>query len=168
MKNKGFLGMIMSILGIVIFCSMFDTILTALGTLRSTSGASDFTVFTTIVGIAPVIIFLSVIVGGSYVYAKSYASISAGGADSAGMMRMVLGVMEVIVFITVFGTIITGVHAVWANSGSNGTVDNTTIWIALRTVTAIAPTVLFVGGLFAGGATAVGGYRARRRSRRLA
>ena len=163
-SNKGFLGMIMSILGVVIFCSMFYTILTSLGTLRSASGASDFTVFQTVVGIAPVLIFLSVVIGATYLYAKSYASIAAGGADSAGLMRMILGVMEIIVFITIFGTIITSVHEVWANSAG----ANLTIWIALRTVTGIAPTVLFVGGLFAGGATAVGGYRARKRSRRLA
>ena len=156
MKEKGgFLAMILSVLGIVIFVTMFNTIHTALGTLRTATGASDFIAFTTVVGIAPVVIFLSGIFAGGYSYFKGFQSVSASGTDTHGFMRMVIGVLQIILFVTIFSTITSAIHVVWNNSGG----ANTTVWIALRTVTSIAPTILLLGGIFAGGATAYSGAR---------
>jgi len=163
MKAKGgFLTMILSVLGIVIFTTMFQTIHTALGTLRSASGVSDFIAFTTVVGIAPVVLFLAGIFGGSYAYFKGFQSVSASGTDTRGFMRMVTGVLMIILFVTIFSTITDAIHAVWNNSGG----ANLTVWIALRTVTSIAPTILFLGGIFAGGSTAYSGIKSYRRGRR--
>ena len=167
-KNKGgMLAMVFSILGVVLVASMFDTILTTLGTLRATSGASDFLVFTTVVGISPTILLLVMLGGGAYGFYKGYSSFAGSGGDASGLVRIVIGALMIIVFVSMFSTVITSMHLVWANAGNNGTVDNTSVWIALRTVSSIMPTVLFLGGIFAGVATTVGGIRARKRSKAM-
>ena len=76
-------------------------------------------------------------------------------------MRMVLGVLVIILFVTMFATIITAMSTLYTAYSDN------TDWVAFGTVLSISPTVLFLGGIFAGGSTAVGGYRARRRRRAL-
>ena len=162
MRDKGgLLTMVFAILGIVLVASMFDTILTTLGTLRSTVGASDFLVFQTVVGISPTILLLLMLGGGSYAYYKGYQSTSQG--DASGLIRVVFGALQVILFVSVFGTVISSMHLVWANSGG----ANTTVWIALRTVSSILPTILFLGGIFTGVAVSYSGVRARRRGRSM-
>jgi len=161
-KRSGLLTMVFSILGVVLVASMFDTILTTLGTLRSTAGASDFLVFTTVVGIAPTILLLIMLGGGAYGFVKGYGGLS-GGGDASGLVRIVFGALSVILFVSMFSTVITAMHLVWANSGG----ANASIWIALRTVSSIMPTVLFLGGIFAGVATTVGGIRARKKSKAM-
>ena len=160
-KNSGLLTMVFSVLGVVLVSSMFYTILTALGTLRSTSGATDFLVFTTVVGIAPTILLLLMLGGGAFGFYKG--SKAAASNDASGLIRIVFGALMVILFVSMFGTVITSMHEVWANSGG----ANLTVWIALRTVSSIMPTILFLGGIFAGVATTVSGVRSRRRRGRM-
>ena len=153
--KSGFLKMTFSVIGIVILFAMFPTIITGLATLLTTSGVSNFIAFTTIVGIAPTILILGLTFGAAMLYRSGYKSVSTG--DSGGLIRMVMGVLEIILFVTLFATIL-------SSSATLYTSANTT-WIAFGTVMSIIPTVLFLGGLFAGAATTVGGYRARKARR---
>lgn len=157
--KAGFMPMILSILGVVLYTTMFSTVMTALVALANTSGISNFTALSTVIGISPTVLFLGGIFGGALVYYKGYKS--AQGSDPGGLMRMVLGVLIMILFVTLFATIVTAISSLYTSYASN------TSWIAFGTVMAISPTVLFLGGIFAGGATAVSGYRARKRRRSL-
>ena len=157
--KSGFMPMILSVLGIVLYVSMFATIMTGLTTLAGTSGISNFTALSTIIGIAPTVLFLGGVMGGSLVYYKGYKQSAA--QDPGGLIRMVLGVLIVILFITLFATIVTNVTTIYDLYQAN------TSWIAFGTVLSIAPTILFLGGIFAGTTTAVAGYKARRGRRAL-
>ena len=164
-KKSGLLTMVFSVLGIVMVASMFNTILTSLGTLLATAGASDFLVLSTVIGLVPTILLLTMLGGGAYGFYKGQKA--TGEADASGLIRIVFGALMVILFVAMFGTVLTSMHLVWANAGDNGTVDNTSVWIALRTVSSIMPTILFLGGIFAGVATSVSGVRSRRRRGRM-
>ena len=160
-KKSGLLMMVFSVLGIVMVASMFNTILTSLGTLLATAGASDFLILSTVIGLAPTILLLTMLGGGAYGFYKGQKA--TGEADASGLIRIVFGALMVILFVSMFGTVITSMHLVWANAGG----ANLTVWIALRTVSSIMPTILFLGGIFAGVATSVSGVRSRRRRGRL-
>ena len=152
----GFLAMVFSILGIVLFVSMFSSVMTALAALYDTAGASTFIAFQTVLGIAPTLLLLVGVVSAGYFYYKGYKSLSQSGTDASGLIRMVIGILEIILFVTLFATIVTNFNTLYTTYSSN------TVWIAFGTVITILPTVLFLAGLFAGGATAAGGIRARR------
>ena len=160
-KKSGLLTMVFSVLGIVMVASMFNTILTSLGTLLATDGATDFLVLSTVIGLAPTILLLTMLGGGAYGFYKGQKA--TGEADASGLIRIVFGALMVILFVSMFGTVLTSMHLVWANAGG----ANLTVWIALRTVSSIMPTILFLGGIFAGVATSVSGVRSRRRRGRL-
>jgi len=151
--KSGFMPMILSVLGVVLFTTMFATVMTSLSTLSATSGISNFTALSTVIGIAPTVLFLAGVFGAGLVYYRGFKASATG--DPGGMMRMVLGVLVVILFITLFATIVTSVTTIYDLYASN------TSWIAFGTVMSIAPTVLFLGGIFAGSATAISGYKAR-------
>ena len=162
MKNLkgGFLAMVLSVLGVVLYTTMFSTVMTALGALHFDAG-TDFIAFRTVVGISPTVLFLGGIFGAGFAYWRGYKGVAGGGGDPGGLMRMVLGVLVIILFVTMFATIITAMSTLYTAYSDN------TDWVAFGTVLSISPTVLFLGGIFAGGSTAVGGYRARRRRRAL-
>lgn len=149
--------MVLSVLGVVLYVSMFSSVMTAIAALYVTSGVENFIAFQTIVGIAPTILLLSGVFAAGLFYYKGYQKYAGGGADPSGLMRMVLGVLEIILFITLFATIATAFAGLYTSYSAN------TDFVAFGTVITILPTVLFLAGLFAGGATAVGGYRARRK-----
>ena len=157
----GFLGMVLSVLGIVLFATMFTSVMTAIAALWNTAGAETFTAFQTVLGIAPTVLLLGGIFGAGYAYWRSYRSIAVGGYDPGGLMRMVIGVLTIILFVTLFTTIATSFNTLYGSYSSN------TSYIAFPTVLKITPTILLLGGLFAGGATAAGGYKSRRRRRAL-
>jgi len=115
---------------------------------------SDYIALSTVIGIAPTVLLLAGLFGAAFVYRKGFKVAKAG--DTSGMMRMVVGVLVTILFITLFATVVTAMNTLYTTYGS------VTSWIAFGTVVSIAPTVLFLGGIFAGASTAVSGYRARR------
>lgn len=159
--KTGFMPMILSILGVVLYTTMFATVMTGLVALAGTAGVSNFIALSTVIGIAPTVLFLGGVFAAGLVYWKGYKSVSESGGDPGGLMRMVVGVLIVILFITLFATIVTAVNTLYSLYAAN------TSWIAFGTVMSIAPTVLFLGGIFAGSATAASGYRARKSRRAL-
>lgn len=160
-KDKGgFIAMIMAILGVVLYVTMFDSVMTAFTALAAVTGISNFIAFSTVIGIAPTVLFLGGIFGAGYTYYKGQKAVS-GGGGSAALMQMVLGVLVIILFVTLFETIATAVYTLWA------TYNTTTTWIAFPIVLRIVPTILFLAGIFAGGSTAYSGYRARKRRKAL-
>ena len=120
-------------------------------------GFDNFTALETVIDIAPVVLLLAGIFGASFAYYKGYQGAQA--QDASGIMRMVLGVILIILFVTLFGTIMTAMQALAVAVNDSG-------YTALTTVVAIAPVVLFLGGIFAGTATGVSGAKAFRRRRR--
>lgn len=142
MKGKltgGFMPMIYAVLGLVLVTSMFSTIMTGLVALLAVSGVSNFIAFTTIVGISPTILLLGLTGAGAWAWWKGYKQGSAN--DPSGLMRIVLGVLQLILFITLFSTIATSFVSLNTSYGSN------TTWIAFGTVITIIPTVLFLSGI---------------------
>lgn len=160
MRNTtgGFLAMILSVLGVVLYVTMFSTVMTAFVALAAVTGLSNFIALSTVIGIAPTVLFLGGIFAGGFTYYKGYRAAATGGGN--GLLMMVLGVLQIILFVTLFSTIVEATYTLW------GTYNTSTTWIAFPIVLRIAPTVLFLGGIFAGGATAVKGWRMRRSSRR--
>ena len=159
MQNKGsFLVMTLAVVGLVLWVTLFSTIIDAVDTLAALVYLDNFTALETVIDIAPVVLLLSGIFGASFAYYKGYKGAQA--QDTSGIMRMVLGVILIILFVTLFATIMTAMQAL-------AVAINTSGYTALTTVVAIAPVVLFLGGIFAGATTGVSGlktFRARRRS----
>jgi len=156
----GFLAMVVSVLGVVLYVTMFSTVLTAFETLRTHANIATFVALETVVEIAPTVLLLAGIFAAGFGYYKGYKSSAQAGSDTSGLMRMVLGILVIILFVTLFSTIVTAMYTLHS-------ADNADQYTAFQTVVTIAPTVLFLAGIFAGGATAAGGYRARRRRRAL-
>lgn len=162
MRSKGgFVAMVMAAVGIVLFITLFENIMTAFDDLLLVVGIGDFIAFEIVVLIAPTVLLLAGVFGAGFAYYRGYKSISAGSADAGGLLRMVMGVLVIILFVTLFETIATAfadLYALYAGSD----------YIAFDTCLTIAPTILFLGGIFAGVATSVGGFRARKKKGLLA
>jgi hypothetical protein len=154
-RNMGFIKMIFATIIIVLFASAFATILAAFATIWTTTGLSNFIGMEIATRIGPTLLYIMVILGAGALYASGYKQVSS--ADPNGVIRMMFGILEIILFLSLFSTILTNLAAVYATA-------NTT-WIALQIVVSISAVVLFLSGLFAGGATAYGGYKARKSAR---
>jgi hypothetical protein len=152
-EKGGFMEMILSVLGLVLFCTLFSNILAAFYTLYGTTNASAYIAFQTVVSIAPTVLFLGGIFGAGLTFLHGYKHT----AGSNGLLTMVIGALTIILFITLFGTIMTAMEAV-------RTYANIATFIALGTVVTIAPTVLLLGGIFGGGMAVVGGWKQRKSS----
>ncbi len=162
LKSKGgFVVMILSVLGIVLFVTLFGSVMGAFDDLLLVD-LTDFIALTTVIGIAPVILLLGGIFGAGFAYWRGYKSASGSGSDPGGLLRMVLGVLVIILFVTLFATIAESFGDLFT------LYDGDTNYIAFDTVLTIVPTILFLGGIFAGIGTSVGGARARSRRRALA
>lgn len=160
-SKGGFVAMVLSVLGIVLYTTMFSTILTAFTTLAANANLSTFIAFEVIIKIAPTVLLLGGLVVGSLVYWKGYGKLAASGGDANGILRMVIGALMIILFVTLFDTILDSFYTLWL-------ADNTSkYFIAFQTVCTILPTILFIAGVFAGVATGVGGYKARRKRKAL-
>lgn len=158
----GFVAMVLSVLGIVLYVTMFDTILDAFIALAGNKYIDTFIAFEVIIKIAPTVLILGGLLVAAFGYWKGYGRLSAGGGDASGILRMVIGALMIILFVTLFGTILDSFYVLWL-------ADNATkYFIAFQTVCTIIPTILFIAGIFAGVATGVGGIRARRRRKALA
>ncbi len=151
--KSGFMWMILSVLGIVLFVSMFSTILTALVAILEYAHLSTFTALETVVKIAPTVLLLGGVGLASFGYVKGLQG--ASGADPGGLMRMVLGVLVIILFATLFLTILSSFYTLYSAT-------NASDFTAFQTVVSIMPTILFLGGIFAGGFTSYQGYKARK------
>ncbi len=158
-KTKGFLMMVFSVLGIVLYVTLFDNILDAFAALAIVSGIANYVAFNTIIKIAPAILLLAGLFGAGLLYYAGYKTATGAGINS--MLLMVMGALEIILFVTLFATILAGFETLRTH-------DNITYFTALSTVVTIMPTVLFLAGILGGGVTAVGGYRGRKRARAIA
>ncbi len=146
------------VLGIVLFAAMFPSIMTAVGNLRyGAVTLTNFIAFDTILSIAPTLLWLGGIAGFGFAEYASYRM--AAAHDTAGFMRMITGVLEIVVFVTMFGTVLTNINTVYGST-------NATNFIAFTTVVGIAPTLLFLGGIGSGLFSASkGGQTAFRRAK---
>lgn len=156
----GFLTMVLSILGIVLYVTIFSSVLSALEAIRLYTNITTFTALSTVVLIAPTVLLLAGIFGGGFGYFKGYKSAGATGTDPGGLMRMVLGVLVIILFLSLFSTILTSMYTLYSS-------NNASQYTAFQTVVSIMPTILFLGGIFAGTATTVSGYKARKNRKSL-
>ena len=163
MKGKGgFVAMVLSVLGIVLYTTMFDTILDAFVALAANTHVDTFIAFEVIIKIAPTVLLLGGLLASAFVYWKGYGKLSASGGDANGILRMVVGALMIILFATLFDTILDSFYTLWL-------ADNATqYFIAFQTVCTIVPTILFIAGVFAGVATGIGGARARKKGKKLA
>ncbi len=154
MGNKGgILTMVLSVLGIILFVSLFVTIVTAINSLRyGATALTPYTAFDTILSIAPTVLFLTGLFAAGFAYYKGYSAVA--GGDASGFLRMVMGILEIVLFVTMFSTVLTQMETL-------RTTTNVANYTALSTVIGIAPTVLFLGGIFTGAFTAYKGARAR-------
>lgn len=161
LKNRGgFVAMVIAILGLVLLTTLFSNILTAFETIRTYANIATFTALSTIVTIAPTLLLLLATVSSGIIYYKGAQSIGASGGDAGGLLRIVFGALTIILFVTLFLTVLTNFYTLYSDVSA-------TNYTAFQTVTQIMPTVLFLGGIFAGGMTAYSGVKARRsRSRR--
>lgn len=158
LKGKSsFIVMTFAVVGIVLYVSMFSNVLSGMEALRTYAHISTFTALSTIVKIAPTVLLIGGIFAASFGYYKGYKG--AGTQDASGVLRMVFGIVQIILFVALFLTIMTSMYSLHS-------AGNASEYTAFQTVVAIAPTVLFLGGIFGGVATAVSGVRSRRRRRR--
>jgi len=154
MKGKSsFITMTFAVVGIVLFVSMFSSIMTALESIRTYANIATFTALLTIVQIAPVVLLIGGIFAATFGYYQGYKG--AASQDASGVLRMVFGIVQIILFVSLFLTILTGFYTLYGTA-------NASEYTAFTTVVAIAPTVLFLAGIFGGTATAVSGARSRR------
>lgn len=157
----GFITMVVSILGLVLYVTMFDNILAALEAIRTYAYISTFLALETTVKIAPTILLLTGVIGAGIAYGIGYKSLSNSGKDANGLIRMVFGILVIILFVTLFLTVLSSFYTLYS-------AGNASQYIAFQTVVTILPTILFLSGLFAGGTTAVGGYKARKKAQATA
>jgi hypothetical protein len=148
--------MIVGILGLVLWTNMFPTILTGLVTLANLDYIANYTAFETVLKISASVIYLGGIFGMAWIQKFGYQQASSAGVNM--LIATVLGVLEIILFVTLFATVMTGIEAV-------RTADNVSYFIALSTVVQLSPAILFLLGLFSGGAMAVSGYKSSKKDK---
>jgi hypothetical protein len=150
--TQGFMVMIYAILTVVLLSAMFTPIMTALAALAATAGVSTFIAFSTVITIIPTVLLLGLTIGAGIFYYKGYKQTASN--DPGGMLRLVLGVLQVILFITMFATVVTNFYSLYTTYGT------CTTWIAFGVVIKIIPTILFLAGIFSGGIVAFQGGKA--------
>lgn len=161
---RGFLVMTISFVGIVLFTSIFLNIMTQVELIRSYSNISSFLVLSILVQIAPVVMLIGSLLVARWGYSRGETM--AAASDASGLMRMVYGAIGLILFCALFYVFLPYMYYIY----NGGTTANATFtpsnYIALQTVASIIPAVLFIGGIFMTGRTAVRGYKARKARRR--
>lgn len=153
---KPFLFMTFGVLGLVVFTNIFDDILDALYGVAAHSNVATFIAMETVAKISATVLFLGGIFALSVAYRAGYKQ--AAVTDSGGLMRMVFGLVQVLLFATLFATVLTNLYALYSSG-------NASTFTAFTTVVSISAVPLFLAGVFSGIATGISGYRARRRRR---
>lgn len=151
--SGGFVAMVMSILGLVLFVSVFDKVLEALESIRIYEYLSTFLVMDIVVVIVPSILLLAGTAAAGFGYWKGFQSLEVSGKDEAGIMRMLLSAVGIILFFSMFLTILTSFYGLYS-------ADNASEYLVFQTVVTILPTILFLSGTFAFGMTFRSGYKA--------
>lgn len=160
MRSKSaFITMTFSVLGVVLYVTFFSSILTGMTTILTYANISTFTLLQTVVKIAPTILLLGGLFAGGFFYKEGLNSAEA--QDANGLMRMVFGVLVIVLFVSLFYTILTSMYTLY-------TATNASSYTAFQTVVQIAPAILFLGGIFGGVETIRRGRKARKRSRAAA
>jgi hypothetical protein len=147
----GFMVMIVSFLGMVLWATLFKTVMGFFDALAAFPTASAYIVFSTIIDIAPTILFIGGVFGAGLGYRQGYRQ-ATGAAGINGLLLIVFGALEIILFLAMFPTIMTALEAI----RTSATIAN---YIALGIVIEIAPAILLLGGLFAGGSAISGGVK---------
>ena len=153
-STGGFMIMILSFLGMVLWATMFETIMTFFDALAAFPTASAYIVFETIIQIAPTILFIGGIFGAAWGYQKGYKQATGQGINS--LLMIVSGALELILLLAMFPSIMTALESI----RTMATIDT---YIALEIVVQIAPAILLLGGLFMGGRSIVGGVKSRKK-----
>ncbi len=152
------MAMVLSVLGVVLYVTLFKSVLDGAYAVYSYTYISTFTALQTVVQIAPTVLLLGGIFAAGFGYWKGLQS--AGTHDPSGLMRMVLGVLVIVLFLSMFSTILSAMYTLYSSG-------NASYFTAFTTVVAIAPTILFLAGIFAGGATVASGIRSRKSRKAL-
>ena len=159
LKGKSsFILMTFSVVGIVLWLAMFDSIMKGLEPIRAYANLSTFTALETVVEIAPAVLLVGGIFAAGFGYYKGYKG--AAAQDASGVLRMVYGIIQIILFVSLFLTMLASFYTLYGTA-------NASEYTAFTTIVAIAPVVLFLGGIFGGAATTASGFRSRRRKSRL-
>lgn len=159
-KNGGLLAMIFSVIGTVVWVSLFTEVMAGFDNLFLIVGIDDLLLFTLILNYAPTILLLGGIAAAGVAYYAGYKQVAA--KDVNGMIRMIFAGLGLVLFVTMFATI------------AQAFVDLYTVYAAdpnypiFDLAVSIAPTILFLGGIVAFVGTGVGGARARSRRRAMA
>jgi hypothetical protein len=149
----GFVAMVFSVLSIVLMVTLFNSILTAFQALAANTHIATFLAFSIGLKISPTILLLIWTFGSAAGFVVGYMNVSNSGGDTAGIIRMVFGILMVVLFATLFNTILDNFYILWL-------ADNATkYFIAFQTVCTIIPTILFLSGIFAGVGTSIGGAK---------
>ncbi len=138
----GILLKVFAVLAVVIFASIFPSLMTGINSLRYGGiSLTNFLVFDTVLSIAPTIMWLAGIALFTFASYAGYKQISM--TSTSGFMLLISGVLEVVIFVTMFSTILTNINTVYATT-------NASAYIAFTTVVGIAPTILFLEGIGSG------------------
>jgi len=165
MKGKSsFIVMVFAVVGVVLWVTMFLNVMEGIETIRTYANIASFTALSTIVAIAPTVLLVGGIFAAGFGYYKGYKGAQA--QDASGVLRMVFGIVQIILFASLFSTILTNMYTLYIGGATANATFYPDQYTAFATVVGIAPTVLFLAGIFSGVTTAVSGYRARRRRRR--
>jgi hypothetical protein len=152
----GFMGMVFTFLGIVLWVTLFGSIMTMFDNLLGYAHLSSFTLLSTLYQIGPVIIFLGMLAALGWGYYKGYMS-SSKGEGLNFLMWIVFGALQIILFLSLFPTVVTSLYTVLSDSSISN-------YIALGTVIQISAAIIFLGGLFAGGWNIAQGVKQVRKS----
>lgn len=155
-KNGGIMAMIFSVLGTVLWVTMFEqAVMPAFDALWALVGIDDLMFFSILLSYGPTVLLLGVIGGLGYTYIRGYSAVAA--KDSNGLIRIVFAALALVLFITTFEPVAQAfidLHTTYAADPN---------YPIFGLAVSIAPAVLFITGLVAFIGTGVGGVRAGRK-----
>jgi hypothetical protein len=155
---SSFMGMVLTFLGIVLWATLFDTILAQFDILMGYAHLSSFTLLQTMYQIGPVILFLGVLGLLGWGYYTSYMHSTAKGDSINMLMWVVFGALQILLFLALFSTVISSLYTILQDSSIAS-------YIALQTVVQISAAIIFLSGIFAGGWNISTGIRNQRKKK---
>ena len=158
---QAFMGMVLTFLGIVLWATLFDTILQQFDTLMGYTHLSSFTLLQTMYEIGPVILFLGVLGLLGWGYYTSYMNSNKQGTGVNMLMWVVFGALQILLFLALFSTVISSLYTVLQDSSIAS-------YIALQTVVQISAAIIFLSGIFAGGWNISTGIRNQKKKKSAA